>query len=237
MKTAKSQSTKAVRDKIEIMRGYNLIMSKIYNFLTLYLLSTLITKAHKTLLETAKPRSHDILLDVGCGTGTQLIMLRKKLKFNGKICAVDLSKSMLKIAKKRLNKENNVNLILADAEHLPFKTKTFTLGTCAGVIRFLPDPEKMFIEVYRVLNMESVFVLREFAGTKKAVIEIQHFPLPFQKRFTVWRIRSDNQIQQLMHRAGFVDISLFRRGKIPHVPIAMGNLYRTTMFAKGKKLG
>lgn len=227
----------ATTDKREIMRGYNLIMSRMYNFLTLYVLSSLITKSHYTLLEKAQLRRGQRILDVGCGTATQLL-IQNRVYPDNQIVGVDLSISMLKNAKKRLHKtgQGNTELVLADAEHLPFTDEAFDAATCAGVLRFLPEPQKMFGDAYRVLKAQSNFVLREYAGTKKGdCIEIKHIPLLFEKPFTVWRLHSDQEIKKLVVNAGFTDVAVLRKGKVPHVAIAMGGFYRTTMFAYGKK--
>lgn len=211
-------------------------MSKIYSFLTLFLLSAFIYKAHERLLNQAKLDGCKTILDVGCGTGNELMLLVKN-RYRGELYGVDLSKSMLKIANRRKNGAHltNVNLILADAENLPFKTDAFQLVTCAGVLRFLPYPGKMLKDTYRVLKNRSSIILREFAGAKTEVIEIQHFPLPFQRSFTVWRLRSDRLVARLLNDAGFSSVNVFRKGIIPHVPIAMGGPYRTNLYAVGQK--
>jgi ubiquinone/menaquinone biosynthesis C-methylase UbiE len=228
---------RSIQDKTEIMRGYNLIMSRIYNFLTRYLLSALVTKTHYTLIAQAQLHDGELVLDVGCGTATQLL-IQNKVWPSSHIVGVDLSISMLKNAKKRLLKAGQVNteLVLADAEHLPFKDEAFDAATCAGVFRFLPQPQKMLSDAYRVLKRQSSFVLREYAGAKKGgCIEIQHIPLLFEKPFTVWRLHSDQEIKNLFSNTGFVDVGVLRKGKVPHVAIAMGGFYRTNMVAYGKK--
>lgn len=63
------------------------------------------------------------ILDVPCGTGRITEVLLKK-GFN--VTGIDISESMLKVAKKKLEKYPNLdNLVVGDAENLPFDDDFF----------------------------------------------------------------------------------------------------------------
>lgn len=56
----------------------------------------------KLINELVKPNSKDIILDIGCGTGNQLIELSKKIKL---AIGIDISEGMIKQAKENVKRE------------------------------------------------------------------------------------------------------------------------------------
>lgn len=91
------------------------------------------------------------VLEVGCGAaqGSRWVAAR-----GGRPVATDLSPGMLSHAK-RLNDDAGVTfpLIQADARSLPFPQGSFDVAfTAFGAIPFVPDPERIFTEVARVLR-------------------------------------------------------------------------------------
>lgn len=224
-------------DKRAIMRGYDLIMSKVYDFLTLVLLRSFIVRAHQRLLEEAEVGTHSLVLDVGCGTGA-LLMRMAEGRYSRGLLGVDISKEMLRILKQKKRKaglHGMIELVQGDAEHLPFRDEVFDILMGAGIFRFLPAPERALKEGFRILKERGRYVLREFAGPADGVREVRHPPILLHSSFTVWRLRSDKIIGNLLRKAGFVDVSIFREGRVPHLPIVMGGFFRSIVFAKGRK--
>lgn len=219
------------------MKGYDLIMSRVYDFFTLVLLRPFIMRAHQSLLEEAEVGTHSSVLDVGCGTGALLMMMGEG-RYRGELFGIDVSKEMLRMSKRKMCQaglRSKVELVQSDAESLPFRDKAFDTLMGAGILRFLPAPERALKEGFRVLKERGRYVLREFAGPDKGAREVRHLPIPLHPSFKVWRLRSDELISKLLSEAGFVDVSVFRKGRVPHIPIAMGGFFRNIVFAKGKK--
>lgn len=77
-------------------------------------------------------RSAHTLLDVGCGTGRHLVPLAE----NGlKILAIDISREYVMAAKEKLRSKRllaDVNLLLADAQHVPLHKVSFDAAICTG---------------------------------------------------------------------------------------------------------
>jgi len=81
-------------------------------------------------------------LDFGCGTG----LTSKAVEELGKqVTAFDISRGMLKFAKKRCN----VPFVLADGLNLPFRDKAFSTTFVIGVMHHILDLEKAFDEISR----------------------------------------------------------------------------------------
>jgi ubiquinone/menaquinone biosynthesis C-methylase UbiE len=99
------------------------------------------------------------LLDVGIGTGLILEKIVKRCKL---IVGVDISLHMLNLAKKRVKNYANVELILADADHLPFKENIFPTVTTFTLLQNMPNPLKTLKELIRVSNaVVSLAVLKK----------------------------------------------------------------------------
>ncbi len=82
----------------------------------------------------------DNVLDVGCGPLARAEVHFGRRGFN--IVGVDVSAAVASQAKKTLRKykvQQNVDLVVADAEFLPFRTKVFSKVLAAGLIVHLPS--------------------------------------------------------------------------------------------------
>ena len=94
------------------------------------------------------------VLDIGAGTGRLSVLLANR---GAKVTALDVSSEMLKKIKKAKNQE--IKIVIGDAENLPFADNTFDIVAAAFLIVHLKDPTKFFDEAYRVLKDEETFVV------------------------------------------------------------------------------
>ena len=98
------------------------------------------------------------VLEIGCGVGTDLVRFAK----NGALCsAIDLTEFAIKTTKKHFELKNlkYEELLVADAEDLPFNDNTFDLVISFGVIHHTPDIQKCVNEIYRVLKPEGSAII------------------------------------------------------------------------------
>ena len=79
------------------------------------------------------------VLDVGCGTG----LFCKYV--NGLYVGLDISEGMIRKCKERCE-----NVVIADAEHLPFRDKAFDICVSFTVLQDLPNPRRAVEEMLRV---------------------------------------------------------------------------------------
>jgi len=97
------------------------------------------------------------VLDVGCGAGVDLLRFAK----GGAIATgVDISPSAIALARKNAAfQQLDVDLQVADAEHLPFPDGTFDLVFAHGVIQYSHDTQRVVDECRRVLKPggEAIF--------------------------------------------------------------------------------
>ena len=104
----------------------------------------------KIILESLKP---GLILDIGCGTGEQSLFLAKR---GYQVVGVDISREMLARANENAKEgklKDNLSLVIASAEALPFRDKSFEgLISIFGVFNHIPRAEHAFRETHRVLK-------------------------------------------------------------------------------------
>lgn len=97
------------------------------------------------LLSRVRPRTGSLVLDVGCGTG----MLLERLEGRADCVGIDPSIGMLRVARRR---GCRAELVLADANHIPFRTEAFDYVFSVSVLQLLERPEGGAREMLRVLK-------------------------------------------------------------------------------------
>jgi ubiquinone/menaquinone biosynthesis C-methylase UbiE len=93
------------------------------------------------------------ILEAGCGTGRWISSLEDISK---KIFGLDYSFDMIKIPKM---KKSYLNLVNADAVHIPFKNNFFDLIFCVNAIHHFPDKEKFISECKRTLTSNGMLAV------------------------------------------------------------------------------
>ncbi|MEK9175684.1 MAG: methyltransferase domain-containing protein [Patescibacteria group bacterium] len=125
---------------------------------------------------------NDIALDVGCGGGNIL----EKIKA-GKLYGIDLSETLLVVAKKRLG--DRATLLNGDAEDMAklFPNKKFSKIFSSEVIEHLLRPEAMISEIYKLIDTNGIVVIsipneKVIKAVKRVLIVTGLFKLLFAKR-------------------------------------------------------
>jgi len=108
--------------------------------------------ANHWLLGRIEPGS--VVLDLGCGAGTDLLIAAQMTGPEGRVIGVDMTASMLERARASArgmgleNVELNESLI----EHLPLEDASVDVVISNGVIDLVPDKDAVFDEIDRVLR-------------------------------------------------------------------------------------
>ncbi len=98
------------------------------------------------------------ILDIGVGTGLFL----DKVVSQWTLIGTDMSLRMLHMAKKRAKSRSNVELVLADADYLPFQEHMFQVVTTFTLLQNMPNPLKTVKELIRVSdNLVAITVLKK----------------------------------------------------------------------------
>jgi ubiquinone/menaquinone biosynthesis C-methylase UbiE len=142
-------------------------------------------------------------LDVGCGTGFNLVKLRES---GFEVVGIEPSAEMRSLAQ---SKADDIPITDGDIERLPLESSSFDLVLAIEVIRYLPDATKALAEVARVLRPGGVAIvtaaprwsLNGYAviNTVTSRVKLPSFAMARQS------FMSQRQAFRLLEAAGFSD--------------------------------
>lgn len=102
------------------------------------------------------------ILDVGCGSGLFFGQVAEQAKI---VVGVDLSRKLLLLAKEKAKPFQNVVVLQADADNLPFADSAFDAVFAFTVLQNLPKPLLALNEIKRVVQRGGIVTV---SGLKKA---------------------------------------------------------------------
>lgn len=105
-------------------------------------------------------KNHQNILDVGCASGWFLSQVASKYP-KAKCTGVDVYKKGIEYGKKTYK---SLNLIVADAHKLPFPNKSFDVIICTEVLEHVVNPDKVLIEIKRLLSEDGIVIIEMDTG-------------------------------------------------------------------------
>jgi arsenite methyltransferase len=96
-----------------------------------------------------------VVLDLGCGAGTDLLIAAQMVGPSGHVIGVDMTPAMLRVAAasaREMGLSDRVELHESLIEHLPLPDAEVDIVISNGVIDLVPDKEAVFDEIDRVLK-------------------------------------------------------------------------------------
>jgi len=119
------------------------------------------TRKYEAALKSVRFNQNHVVLDAGCGTGLLMERIAKLAHF---IVGIDFSRQMVKLSKYKLRNSNNVELICADVDHLPFRNLIFDQVFAVTLLQNVPDPIRSLQEINRVIKTDGSLII---TGLKK----------------------------------------------------------------------
>lgn len=148
-------------------------------------------KDAKLIAGFVKPKKGELILEIGSGEGRiGCFIIKRKATYIG----IDISRRMLLFAKRKLFKKGSYNLILADAENLPFKNDAFDKVFCFATSWFIPHQDLLISEAYRVLKINGIFCC-EFRN--------------FQNSYVAYRYRIRISLNKILKTIRFLRLKSF----------------------------
>jgi len=117
------------------------------------------------LLEIARLRPGQNVLDVATGTGIAALAAGELVGASGSVVATDISPHMLERARERLADFSNSSFSVEDGQALSFPDQRFDAVICNMGLMYFPDPGKGVSEFYRVLRKGGRTTVSVFHGS------------------------------------------------------------------------
>jgi len=123
------------------------------------------------------------VLDVGTGFGSNAKRLAREFGKRGRVWSIDPSPGVLREIGRMLRAEdllNDIKLVRAGVERMPFGDGFFDLVTAVMLIHHLADPQRGLQEMVRVLSDGGKIVLADWMPIASAVVphRASDFPRP-----------------------------------------------------------
>jgi ubiquinone/menaquinone biosynthesis C-methylase UbiE len=119
-------------------------------------MAALLNPVAEALLDHLQPEQGIRALDIGCGGGSQSLLLAQRIGASGKVVGIDISEPMLAIAQQRAAADNSdiaaLKFLRADAQVHNFENGSFDLLYSRFGVMFFDDPEAAFSNLRPALN-------------------------------------------------------------------------------------
>jgi ubiquinone/menaquinone biosynthesis C-methylase UbiE len=119
------------------------------------------------------------ILDAGCGTGENTWVWRRLLDPSVRVIGVDQSEPSVTIARQRNEVASSPEFSVGSLLDLGLGSESVDLVFCSGVLVAIPDPDRAFQEISRVLKPGGYMVLvlyhkygRAMHGLRREVIDL-----------------------------------------------------------------
>jgi SAM-dependent methyltransferase len=174
----------------------------------------------KELLDLAAPQPGECVLDIGCGAGTTVLELARRVGPGGHVLGADVSEPSVARARERIAAAGlrHAEIIVADVSVHPFAPQSFELAFSRFGIMFFGDPVAAFANVRRAMKSGGRLALAVFrAASEKlwpnAPLEaVRHLlppiPTPGPEEPSPFSWADPARVHRILEGAGFSEISL-----------------------------
>jgi demethylmenaquinone methyltransferase/2-methoxy-6-polyprenyl-1,4-benzoquinol methylase len=179
------------------------------------------------VVNRARPVSLERILDVATGTGLMAADFARIVSQNGFVVGVDLTISMLKTARWRLQTKSlgaKVDWVLARAENLPFRDGCFGAASISLALRNVSDAQMTLREMTRTTGRGGTVISLDFARPPNRFFQLFYYDyllgfFPFIGRMvsqawertlsylgrSILKARTGEQIAHLLSNEGLID--------------------------------
>jgi SAM-dependent methyltransferase len=192
----------------------------------------LLAPVAEIMINRAKTKAGERIVDVGCGSGATTIALAQKVGPNGHVLGIDISAPMLARARQLSPNGAPVEFVLADATIYPFEPASFDLLASRFGVMFFAEPALSFANMRKALRPSGRLAFacwREprdnpfFMAPLQAVYKhVPKLPPPGPDDPGPFAFASEARVNRVLSEAGFTDIAMERCDLVLDIAIGRG---------------
>jgi ubiquinone/menaquinone biosynthesis C-methylase UbiE len=178
----------------------------------------LLAPVSEILIDRARAKTGERIIDVGCGCGATTIALAPKVGTTGHVLGIDISAAMLARARQVTPAGLPVDFVLADATVYPFDPASFDLLVSRFGVMFFSEPALSFASMRKALRpsgrlafacwrapRENPWLLAPLQAAYKHVPKLPQLgpedPGPFS-------FAAEQRVQRILGEAGFSGVAM-----------------------------
>lgn len=156
----------------------------------------------------------DTVVDLGSGAGNDVFIARSIVGESGKVIGIDMTEEMLEKANRNNRKlgYKNVEFKLGDIENMPIENQFVDVVVSNCVLNLVPDKEKAFAEIYRILKSGAHFCVSDIVIKGKMTPELQKSAELYAG--CVSGAIEEEEYLQIIKSAGFTNVEIKKSKKI-----------------------
>nr|WP_246736326.1 class I SAM-dependent methyltransferase [Enterovirga sp. DB1703] len=157
------------------------------------------------LVERIAPAPDDVIVDLGCGTGTLAIMLKQACS-SARVIGIDPDEAMLAPARDKVRAAGiEVDLRRGQADRLPLGDGSATKVVSSLVFHHMQQDTKRAAlrEAYRVLRPGGRLILADWAKPHDLLMRLAYLPVQIADGFPNTRDNLQGLLPVLVREAGF----------------------------------
>ena len=181
-------------------------------------------------VEQLRPRTKVRILDVGTGSGAMpltIIRWARKNRFTIRIVAVDINRGHLKLARQTTGPYPEIQLVAADANHLPFRAESFDIVLSTLFLHHFNEQELVeMIPSFQAVSRYAV-ILDDLIRSQLTRILFRIVSSVFTQNTLT---RQDGELSILRAYTPAEMLSILHQTRLPHVQLyARWCYYRMTI--------
>ncbi len=165
----------------------------------------------------AKIKKANTVIDLGSGAGNDCFIARKEAGKDGRIIGIDFTAAMIEKARENAQKlgYSNVEFRQGDIENIPVSDDVADVIVSNCVLNLVPDKDKVFKEIFRVLKQGGHFSISD-------VVLVGKLPASIRSNAEMYAGCIAGAIQkgeylELIRKNGFFNISI-QKEKAINIP-------------------
>lgn len=164
----------------------------------------------RILIERARPKPGERVLDAACGTGIVARLVEPIVGPSGRAVGLDYDPIMVEMAR---SLAPQIEWRQGDLQNLPFADGFYDLVLCQQGLQYLPDPDAGLRQIHRVLRPGGRMVLATWSDLAKSPGHVLLFRAlaatigPDKAQPVGWSLADEARLLELVAEAGFVSVT------------------------------